>query len=46
MFMTLLYFDSMRGARKLTGENLKGVWAEFSTLREAVFVISLTAWHS
>jgi hypothetical protein len=25
-----------RGARKLTGENLKVVWAEFSTLSEAV----------
>ncbi len=24
--------DSVRGARKLTGENLKLVWAEFSTI--------------
>ncbi len=30
-----------RGARKLTGENLKLVWAEFSTLSQAVLVMSI-----
>ncbi len=31
------------GARKRTGENLKVVWAEFSTLSLAVLVMSVTA---
>ncbi len=30
-----------RGARKLTGENLKLVWAEFSTLSQAVLMMSI-----
>ncbi len=45
----LLYFvvmltnqkHSSRGARKLMKENLKLVWAKFSTLSEAVLVISV-----
>jgi hypothetical protein len=32
-----------RGARKLTGENLKVVWAKFSTLSWAVFIMSAIA---
>jgi hypothetical protein len=31
--------DMMQGARKLTGENLKLVWAEFSTLSKAVLMM-------
>ncbi len=27
-----LFYQQMRGARKLMGENLKLVWAEFSTI--------------
>ncbi len=34
-------FKCDRGARKLTGENLKLVWAEFSTLSQAVLVMSI-----
>jgi hypothetical protein len=34
-----------RVAKKLTGEKLKVVWAEFSTLSQAVFVMSVNAWH-
>ncbi len=30
-----------RGAPKLTGENLKLVWAEFSTLSQAVLMMSI-----
>jgi hypothetical protein len=33
------------GAQKLTGENLKVVWAKFSTLSLAVFVMSIIAWY-
>ncbi len=29
------------GARKLTGDNLKLVWAEFSTLSQAVLMMSI-----
>jgi hypothetical protein len=36
---TLLQIN--RGARKLTGENLKLVWAEFSTLSQAVLMMSI-----
>ncbi len=28
-----------RGARKLAGDNLKQVWAEFSTISEAVMMM-------
>ena len=35
----------MGGERKLTGVNLKAVWAEFSTLSWAVFVLTVTACH-
>jgi hypothetical protein len=30
---------SMTGVRKLTGENLKVVWTDFSTLSKAVFLL-------
>jgi hypothetical protein len=33
------------GEPKLAGENLKVVWAEFSTLSQVVFVISVTVFH-
>jgi hypothetical protein len=35
----------MRGERKLLGENKNVVWAEFSTLGQAVFVISAVAMY-
>jgi hypothetical protein len=34
-----------RGAQKPTGKNLKVVAAEFSTLSQAVFVMSVIAWR-
>ncbi len=34
-----------RGARKLTGENLKAVWAEFSTFKLGCFVMYAIAQH-
>ncbi len=37
--------EGLRGARKLTGENLKVVLAEFSTLSLAVFVMSAITLH-
>ncbi len=36
--------EIMWGAQKLTGDNLKVVWAEFSTLSLAVLITSATAW--
>ncbi len=36
---TLALAIILRGAKKLTGENLKVVWAKFSTLSQAVFVL-------
>ncbi len=33
-------------AQNLTGENLKVVWAKFSTLSQAVFIIGVTAQHT
>ncbi len=38
--------EKLRGAQKITGDGLKLVWAEFSTLSQAVFVISVIAWHT
>ncbi len=47
LFINLPYVHSLslliclfldRGARKLTGENLKFVWAEFSTLSQAILL--------
>jgi hypothetical protein len=35
-----------QGAQKLTGENLKVVWAKFSTLSEAVFAMCVIARQS
>ena len=31
--------------QKLTGDDLKGVWAKLSTLSEPVFVSNVIAWH-
>jgi hypothetical protein len=36
--------EIMWGAQKLMGDNLKVVWAEFSTLSLAVLIMSATAW--
>jgi hypothetical protein len=33
------------GAQKLTRDNLKVIWVEFSTLSVAVFVMSVIEWH-
>jgi hypothetical protein len=33
------------GAQKLAGENLKVIWAKFSTLSWSVFDMSVIAWH-
>jgi hypothetical protein len=33
------------GAQKLAGENLKVIWAKFSTLSWPVFDMSMIAWH-
>ncbi len=38
--------ENMLGARELTGENLKDVWAEFSTLSYAVLVKNVIARYS
>ncbi len=36
---------STLGVQKPTGENLKVVWAEFSTLSLSVFVLNVIVWH-
>ncbi len=38
-------FNIDQGAQKLTGENLKVAWAEFSTLSMPVFAMSVIARH-
>jgi hypothetical protein len=38
----LAYFCHSAGAQELTGENLKLVWVEFSTLSQAVFAMRVT----
>jgi hypothetical protein len=34
-----------RGVQKLTGENLKVIWAEFSTFKLGHFVMYAMAWY-
>ncbi len=34
-----------RGAQKLTEDNQIVVWVEFSTLSQAVFIMSVIAWQ-
>ncbi len=44
-FENLSFVNCRSGARKLMGENLKVVWAEFFTLSLSGFVISVIEWH-
>jgi hypothetical protein len=44
--MTLGTYDTQRGVRYLTRDNLKVVWAEFSTLSQIVLLYcAVSAWH-
>ncbi len=45
MLNTATSFMNNLGVQKLMGENLKVVWAKFSTLSWAVLIISATAWY-
>jgi hypothetical protein len=45
LIVKLMKQEGGQGVREPTGENLNVVWAEFSTLRYAAFVMNVIAWH-